>query len=246
MSPARELFDRRLQARSLAYLFGAGAVLPALALAFPHDAKVDELGVLVTAGCVLLGAVVFYLWADTVPRWGIHAGVLFGIGAITVLNHFSGFTAGFSLFYTWIALFAFYFMSRREALGYTALIGVAYAGLLAANHAPSVVVRWLLLVGTPLATGLLISRLLTSLKQEATSAELRADAIEQRDERTRMVLETAHDAYVEIDPRAHPGAGTPPPRHVSAGVATRRWGRSWRTCSTPPRIARPTTSGGDA
>ena len=46
LTPVRalpELFDVRIKARSIAYLFGAGAILGLLTLVFPHSPEVNDL-----------------------------------------------------------------------------------------------------------------------------------------------------------------------------------------------------------
>jgi PAS domain S-box-containing protein len=55
-----------------------------------------------------------------------------------------------------------------------------------------VVVRWLLAVGTPFVAGVLISRLLGGL-------QLGARELSESEERTRLVLDTAPDAFVTLD-----------------------------------------------
>jgi PAS domain S-box-containing protein len=92
----------------------------------------------------------------------------------------------------WTALYAFYFFPLREAFAQTAFVGLSYAVVLAVQDPDSVVVRWLLAVGTPLVAGLLISRLLGRLHQHAREAR-------QSEERTRLVLDTAPDAFITLD-----------------------------------------------
>ncbi len=75
-----------------------------------------------------------------------------------------------------------------------AFIGVSYAVVLAVQDADSAVVRWLLAVGTPLVAGLLISRLLGAA---ASDRAQRARAVART--RTRLVLDTAPDAFITLD-----------------------------------------------
>ncbi len=56
-----------------------------------------------------------------------------------------------------------------------------------------VVVRWLLAVGTPLVAGILISR--AARRAPATHARELRDS----EERTRLVLDTAPDAFITLD-----------------------------------------------
>ena len=49
VSPLSELFDRRVKARSLAYLFAAGAATGLLTLVLPHDESVQDLQLVILA-----------------------------------------------------------------------------------------------------------------------------------------------------------------------------------------------------
>jgi PAS domain S-box-containing protein len=71
------------------------------------------------------------------------------------------------------------------------VVGVSYAIVLAIQNPDSVVVRWLLAVGTPLLAGLLISSLLRRLSD-------RAQLLERSEARTRLVLDTAPDAFITV------------------------------------------------
>ena len=69
--------------------------------------------------------------------------------------------------------------------------------MLAIQDGPAL--RWLLAVGTPAVTGLLIARLLAGLRTEAAAAEARTRELRQSESRTRLLLDTAPDAFVSID-----------------------------------------------
>ena len=73
-----------------------------------------------------------------------------------------------------------------------AFLALSYAVVLAVQDADSAVVRWLLAVGTPAVAGLLISRLLGHLQDHSRE-------LEQSEERTRLVLDTAPDAFITLD-----------------------------------------------
>src|SRR3954451_21673586 len=80
----------------------------------------------------------------------------------------------------------------RQALVHGAFVAAAYAVVLAVHEADMGVARWLLAVGTPFVVGILISRLLGGIQHHAL--ELR-----QSEERTRLVLDTAPDAFITLD-----------------------------------------------
>jgi PAS domain S-box-containing protein len=186
------LFDVRVKARSIAYLFAAGATLGLLTLAFPHDEEVRDVPLIVLAGTAYVVAAVVWVGAERAREWHLHVLLLAGTVIISLANYYAGPSTLYPLFYLWAALYAFYFFSLPQALAQMAFLAVAYAVVLAVQNADMVVVRWLLAVGTPLLAGLLISRLLARLRRQAR--ELR-----QSEERIRMVLDTAPDAFITLD-----------------------------------------------
>jgi len=194
-----ELFDSRLKARSLAYVFTAGAALGLATLAFPHDQMVEEAKLVGLAGMAVAIALIFYLEADRVSDWQLHLALAAGTLILTFANHYTGPTALFPISYSWIALYAFYFFSLRVASGHVAFIGVAYGVLLVIDDPPSAEIRWLLAVGTPTVAGLLISRLLSRVGEESERSRSRERALENSEGRTRLILDSAPDAFVAVD-----------------------------------------------
>ncbi len=192
-----ELFDSGVKARSLAFLFTAGAAVGALTLVFPHASEVDETGLLLLViGAGASGAGLYFL-SGRVREWQLHAMVVVATVMVSLANLAVGMTLLYPLLYTWSALFAFYFFSTREALAQLAFIGLNYAIVLRIQDGPAL--RWLLGVGTPAVTGLLIARLLAGLRTEAAAAEARTRELRQSEARIRLLLDTAPDAFVSID-----------------------------------------------
>jgi PAS domain S-box-containing protein len=194
-----ELFDVRLKARSLAYVFTAGGVLGFLALLFPHGDNVNDGALAAVAGAALLMAVVLYTQADDVSEWQLHAALGFGTILLTLANYEVGTSALYPLLYSWTALYAFYFFPLRLALAQLALIAVAYLVLLLVQQPSSPVVRFVLWVGTPTVVGLLISRLLDVVRAQTGRAAEKARALADSEARTRLLLESAPDAFISID-----------------------------------------------
>ncbi|HEY1358544.1 MAG TPA: PAS domain S-box protein, partial [Thermoleophilaceae bacterium] len=194
-----ELFDRRVKARSLAYLFTAGAGLGLITLAFPHEESVQELHLIVLATIAIAISAVFYTQADRIGEWQVHAALAAGTVILTFANYYTGPTALYPIIYSWIALFAFYFFDLRVAVAHVAFIGVAYAVLLVVDNPPSPVVRWILAVGTPTVAGLLISSLLGRVRDEARLSSTRERALEDSEARTRLILDSAPDAFFAFD-----------------------------------------------
>src|SRR3954468_10919827 len=194
-----ELFDRRVKARSLAYMFTAGGALGLTTLACPHEESVQDGHLVALAVIAFAIALVFSTQADRVRDWQLHGALAAGTLILTFANHYTGPTALYPIIYSWVALFAFYFFELRIALAQVAFIGVAYAVLLIGDDPPSAVVRWLLAVGTPTVAGLLISNLLGRVREEAGLSSTRERALEDSEARTRLILDSAPDAFMAFD-----------------------------------------------
>jgi PAS domain S-box-containing protein len=229
-----ELFDVRLKARSAAFLFAAGAVVGALTLLLPHDARVHELTLAVISVIAVAAAALLYFRAGGMAEWELHAAVVVGIALVTVANHAVGPNALYALLYSWAALYAFYFFTLRVALVYLGVIAVAYGVLLAIESPMSPVIRWILAVGTPGVVGLLVSRVLGVLRAQTRSAEDHARALEQSEARTRMLLESAPDAFVSIDPDGTIVAWNKAAERLFGWSAAETLGRPIRELLFPP------------
>ena len=187
-----ELFDVRTKARSIAYLFGAGAALGLLTLVFPHSPEVNDLALVLLASAAIAVAVVVWVSREHIRDWHIHAVLVSGVLIVSLANYYAGPSTLYPLLYMWAALYAFYFFRPIEAFAHMTVVAVSYAIVLAIQSPDSVVVRWLLAVGTPLLAGLLISSLLRRLSE-------RAQLLERSEARTRLVLDTAPDAFITLD-----------------------------------------------
>jgi PAS domain S-box-containing protein len=194
-----ELFEVSVKARSLAYLYVLGAVLGLLTLALPHAHEFRDGPIAIVAGIALSIGVGLYLRADRTEEWQLHGILALATVLVALANYYAGTTVLYPLLFTWGALYAFYFFELRAALAHLGLVGVAYAVVLASQDPVSPAILWLLAVGTPAVFGLLISRLLDRLRAEAASADQRARALRQSESRTRLVLDSAPDAFVAID-----------------------------------------------
>ena len=186
------LFDVHVKARSIAYLFATGATLGLVTLAFPHSEEVREVPLIVLAGSAYVIAASVWFGTERVREWHIHAVLGIGTVIISLANYYAGPSTLYPLLYVWTALYAFYFFPLAEAGAQMTFLAVCYAVVLAVEHADMAVVRWLLSVGTPLLAGLLISQLLERLERQARE-------LSQSEERMRLVLDTAADAFITLD-----------------------------------------------
>jgi PAS domain S-box-containing protein len=197
--PLPELFDVGVKARSLAYLFVAGALLGLLTLLLPHDEGVQDPQLYVLAGIAIVVAVLVYAQAERIGEWQLHIVLAAGTTILSFANYYTGTSTLYPLLYTWTALYAFYFFGLATALAHMAYIGVAYAVVLAIQDPNTPGIRWLLAVGTPLIAGLLISWMLDRLRAQQIDAAESARRLSQSEARTRLVLDNSPDAFVSLD-----------------------------------------------
>ena len=131
--------------------------------------------------------------------WQLHVAMVIGTAMVALANEFAGVTSLYPLLFAWPILYAFYFLDRRAAFAHVALAALAYAIVLVIQDPPSPYVRWLLAIGPPVIAGGLIFRLLDRLRAERVESGEREALLEQNEARTRIVLDSAPDAFVAID-----------------------------------------------
>ncbi len=154
--------DPGVMARSLAYIFGAGASISLLALAIPNDGTVDPNRVVLQAVCgyaicALLGAA-----GPRLPRWSFQVFLAVATMLIEWNIYASGdSTSPYAALYFWVSIYAFYFLPRREAVMQTGFIVFAYAVLL--SQSPDTgnagVLRWAITMSALVFGGALIGTL---------------------------------------------------------------------------------------
>jgi diguanylate cyclase (GGDEF)-like protein len=154
-------------ARWLGVLYICGSTLSLISLALPHWHQQDTRS---TAICALLGypmAALLFLFGARLPRWGFHALLAIGTGIITLgvyFGHNAGGSLTASVFYIWVALYAFNFFSRRAAAGHIAWIAACYGAVLWIQHIEGGAAQWLLVVGTAIVSGLVVAALVEEVR----------------------------------------------------------------------------------
>jgi PAS domain S-box-containing protein len=234
--PLPELFDLGVKARSLAYLFLAGALLGLLTLLLPHDQGVQDLQLYVLAAIAIAVAVLIYVQAERVSEWQLHVVLAAGTTILSFANYYAGPSTLYPLLYTWTALYAFYFFGLHEALAHVAYIGVSYAVVLAIQDPNSPAIRWLLAVGTPLIVGLLISRMLDRLRAQQVEAVESARRLTQSEARTRLVLDNSPDAFVTLDRDGIIRNWNVAAERMFGWPASEAIGKPFRSLATPPEF----------
>jgi diguanylate cyclase (GGDEF)-like protein/putative nucleotidyltransferase with HDIG domain len=120
-----------MAARAQAALFAAAGIVGALGVLLPHPARFNESGLLAIQCASLTAACVLLIIGDRTPRWVATIGP-FGATALTSLAIvFTGrSTSAYLLFYLWVALYAFYFLSGRQTAVLCLFAIANYAGVI--------------------------------------------------------------------------------------------------------------------
>jgi PAS domain S-box-containing protein len=231
-----ELFDVGVKARSLAYLFVAGASLGLLTLVLPHDEGVQDLQLYVLAAIAIAVATLIYVQAERVSEWQLHLVLGAGTTILSFANYYTGTSTLYPLLYTWTGLYAFYFFGLGRALAHMAYIGVAYVVVLAVQDPTSPAIRWLLAVGTPLIAGLLISRMLDRLRAQQVEMAESARRLSQSEARTRLVLDNSPDAFVTLDRDGIIRTWNVAAERMFGWPASEAIGKPFRALATPPEL----------
>ena len=158
----RDRAERAVAARSLMYLFLVGAIVAGCALAANLSPTVDTARIAITA-CGALGiAVALFFGYESTPRWALSVFLLMGSMLIEWAIYASGDSQSpFLLFYLWIAFYAFYFLTRTQAILQMAFVGVAYAVVLGQSSEPmrTSLLRWIVFTIAMMVAGLLVRML---------------------------------------------------------------------------------------
>jgi diguanylate cyclase (GGDEF)-like protein/putative nucleotidyltransferase with HDIG domain len=155
--------DRRdLMSRSLAYLFGAGALSTLLLFALLPHPEASTAGMLTVVSLAFAVGVGIEVGSELIPEpaypWLLACASAL-IGAAIYFRASS--TTAFALFYVWVACYSFYFFKRRVAVAETVLAGFTYAVALDALPEPPAHAAelWLITIGTLLVAGIVITGL---------------------------------------------------------------------------------------
>jgi diguanylate cyclase (GGDEF)-like protein/putative nucleotidyltransferase with HDIG domain len=112
-------------ARAQACLFLSAGAVGALGVMLPHPDRFNEAGMLGVQISSMLAAVFLFALPHRAPGWFLAIGPYSAAALTSVAVVFSGeATSAYLLFYLWVALYAFYYLSRRGAVA-LALFSVA-------------------------------------------------------------------------------------------------------------------------
>ncbi len=164
-------------ARSLMYLSLAGALITSVSTLLPHGESFDEQTMLTIAGCSFATAVVLFLGGDKLPTWAFPL----LLAAATMLVEWSIFasdeyTSPYAAIYFWIAIYAFYFFSRTQAIIQVTFIVAVYAAVLGFVPDPTSapVLRWAITMSALVVAGAMIGVLQERIQR--LDRDVRVDA----------------------------------------------------------------------
>jgi diguanylate cyclase (GGDEF)-like protein/PAS domain S-box-containing protein len=164
----------RSEARAIAVLLIAGAVLVALSLVLPHPAAGDSVALIATAAGMAVAGAVCWLLSSRIGVVGIH--LLLACTALTtaLLIWESGLVVGqYGSIFVWATVVSAYFFPRRAAVLQLAWLLLVYAGALAlvkgtAGYSP--VARWFFTAVTLTVVMLFINSLAARRQRADTRA----------------------------------------------------------------------------
>ncbi len=173
----------RLGARISGAMMLAGAALGAVSVALPPRASGSDAIVLVLVAMGGVLGVVLLRAGRALPEWLLGVAIATGTALITLATLEGGAvdtgTDDNEMFFVWICLLAFNFLSLRHALGQLALVAAAYALILTDTPLGEAATRWLISMTTLLVAGLLVhhlrssrDRLVAELSERATTDSL--------------------------------------------------------------------------
>ena len=151
---------RRFQARALAAMFGAGAVLGLVSAVLPHGEGVNEWAWAINASLGFPTAALLVIFAGRTPEWVLHALLVVGAGMVSLGVIFGAggpASVATSFFYVWVALYVFWFFSLRVAIAHLVLDSLLFAGVLRIEGAPAGPAVWLLVTGTATVVGVVVA-----------------------------------------------------------------------------------------
>jgi PAS domain S-box-containing protein len=193
------MFDSRTKARSLAFLFAAGALVSILTIVLPQGEDTMPAVVFATAAFSAVIALAFLRWANQIGDQLLHAALALVTVILSLVIHFTHQTGLYPLIYMWPALYAFFFFSTSKALAHLGFIGVAYATVLYIDDTMDTTIRLVLVVGTPLVVGLLVSRLLGLVRTGIERSARQERALRSSERRTRLIVDSARDGFISTD-----------------------------------------------
>jgi diguanylate cyclase (GGDEF)-like protein len=158
-------------ARGLGWLFLAGATIGLISLFLPRAPHTNVGALAVNIGLAYLGGVIVLVVFRRMPAWTFHVALLAGTALITRAVYYSGQGVSYyGIWYLWAALFGFSYFRRSQATFHVAVVGVAYAVVLAVRHEPVAPARWVTTIASLLIAGVFIDALVRRVRRQRQQA----------------------------------------------------------------------------
>jgi diguanylate cyclase (GGDEF)-like protein len=158
-------------ARSLGALYLAGATIGQLSLLLPRAPGTNVGALQLNIVLAFLGGLAVLFVFRRLPVWTFHIAMLVGSLLITRAIYFSGDAVSYyGVWYVWVALFAFSFFRRGEAVVHIVIAGAAYAAVLAVRSDPVAQARWLTTIASLLIAGVFIDALVSRIQRQRRQA----------------------------------------------------------------------------
>ncbi len=168
-------------ARTLAWFYFAGGVVGLLSLLVPMHASANVAGLIGNCTLAFVAAAFLFITGDRLPRWVVGVSLAIGTGVVTLAVLWDGHgSSAYPFFYIWVAVEAFYFLSRRAAMVHIAIMAALYGVALSqVDQDPVALQRWVLTVGVALVSGLLVASMKERIVRlvDRLSGAARTDAL---------------------------------------------------------------------
>src|ERR1700722_17508990 len=158
-------------ARSLGSLYLAGATIGVVSLFLPRAPGTDVGALGVNIALAYAGGLLALLVGRRLPAWTFHIALLAGTALITRAVYYSGEGVSFySVWYVWVALFAFSFFTRRQASAHVGAVAVAYALVLMLRQDAVSEARWVTTIASLVIAGVFIDALVRRIRRQRQQA----------------------------------------------------------------------------
>src|SRR5215207_3487321 len=122
-------YHARLRAKSLAWMFGVGSVLLLVSLFTLDPEDPSRTTTAAVAGSAM--TLVLTLGGPRIPSWALQLFLACGTVLIEWVIYGTGETAStYTVFYFWIAIYAFQFLSTKQAVGQILFVFLSYGIIL--------------------------------------------------------------------------------------------------------------------
>jgi diguanylate cyclase (GGDEF)-like protein len=199
-APSRPVSEPGVMARSLGWLFIAGATIGLVSLLLPRAPDTNVEALASNIGLAYLGGVIVLVGFRRMPAWAFHIPLLAGTALITRAVYYSGHGISYyGIWYLWAALFGFSFFRRSLATLHVAVVGVAYAVVLSARGEPVAQARWVTTIASLLIAGVFIDALVRRVRRQREQAAENATHLAAVVEATQRIYQQPSAEMTRLD-----------------------------------------------